>query len=59
MEVGNSEKEVREAYIDALRKAGWLTNDLTKFELNVKLNKKKTKYFDDNDLWEGYKKKWL
>lgn len=58
-EAGNSEEEVRKAYVKALRKAGWLTDDLTKFKLDVKLNKEKTKYFDDNGLWKEYIKKWL
>lgn len=51
---GTSEKEVKEKYVKSLKKSGWLGSGLTEFKLDVKLDSRKTKYFDDNDLWGPY-----
>lgn len=51
---GNSEKEAKEKYIRSLKKAGWLGDGLTEFKLSFTLDSKRTKYFDDNNLWGPY-----
>lgn len=48
-----TESDARARKISLLREAGWLSNQLTEFTLNIELDEKLTKDYDDNNKWGG------
>lgn len=53
-DIANSEEELRAKRMKSLRKAGWLSDDMVEFKMEISFDQKRTKHFDDNDLWGLY-----
>lgn len=51
---GKSEKDARARKIAGLKKAGWFTDELKEFNLDLEFDERLTKVYDENGKWEGY-----
>ncbi|ASR77588.1 hypothetical protein SEA_PARADIDDLES_115 [Streptomyces phage Paradiddles] len=38
----------------SFQRNGWLDDEVTKFSIELEFDEKRTKHFDDNDLWGPY-----
>ncbi|QDH93978.1 hypothetical protein SEA_EVY_117 [Streptomyces phage Evy] len=51
---GTSIDDVTQRVLAVTRRNGWLDDGATKLELEIEFDEKRTKHFDDNDLWGPY-----
>lgn len=51
---GTSLDDASQRVLAVTRRNGWLGDEATKIEIEVEFDEKRTKHFDDHDLWGPY-----